>query len=387
MNYLFKRIYIASIFLIVVLALMASSFAGGYYYHLHKSIIPAPKASSKYNLIDEAISEIQATYYQKVNSTTLINGAIKGMMDSLGDKYASYMPPKKYDKFSEHMSGNYSGIGLYIGGEKGNIVAMGTIDGTPAKTAGLKEGDKILEVDGKSVNSLSVDDVVKRIRGQAGTKVKLIVSRKGKKHVYDLTRKKIDTPNVFSKKIGNIGYIKAHSFTKTISEKMKEKLTIFKKDKSIKGIILDLRANPGGELDQAIDVVGLFLTNVVAVRTKSRTQGNDSLFTTGQAVYNGPLVVLVDGNSASASEIVAGALKDHKRAKIVGQKTFGKGSVQTVVSLKNNGALLVPSQNWYTPSWRSINKVGIEPDFKVKLTIEDEKDTQLEKAKELLSAN
>ncbi|RJQ32112.1 MAG: S41 family peptidase [Actinobacteria bacterium] len=381
-----KKFLITFVLTIIFCLLISGAFVVGYHFGYNNYLLKnySVSGSSDLELINEALGQIKDNYYAKTNKEKLIQGALEGITKSLNNPFAEYLSPKNYKSFNQHMAGNYSGVGMILGFDKEQVYVVSLFEGSPAEASGIKEGDYIVKVDNRTVKEIGINTVAEHIKGPEGTKVKLLLKRKGKEIPFELTRRKIELPNVSSKMIGKIGYVKVHQFTRDLSEQVKKKMSLVLSKKP-KGLILDLRGNPGGELDQAIDLVGLYVNNVVVVRTKSK-QGEEKSYSSGQtAIYKGKLVVLVDKGSASASEIVAGALQDHKRATIIGEQTFGKGCVQNVITLSNKGALIIPSQKWFTPSWRSIDKKGITPDIVVKYRKNGDTDNQLQKALSILN--
>lgn len=318
--------------------------------------------------------------------------AISTMVDSLGDVYTKFLTPKEYKEESESIQGNLKGIGVQIGVREGKLLIIAPLEDTPGERAGLKSEDEILEIDGKSTKGITVEAAADKIRGPEGTTVKLLVKRKGEEpKLYTITRANIELKSVSTKtpKIGkvddNLGYIRLSSFlSRNTANEVREALAKYK-DKD--GIILDLRSNPGGLLTNAIYIADMFLSSKVIVSTVDKDGYKDTQNSLSIVSTNQPVVVLINGGSASASEILAGALKDNKRATIVGKKSFGKGLVQEINKLPDGSALHITIQKYLTPNGTDIHKKGITPDYVVDLTekdIEAKKDPQLEKACDVL---
>lgn len=325
-------------------------------------------------------------------------GAIAGMVASLGDPYTTYLDEKSNNELSNQLAGKLSGIGIEIGIKNNRLTVVAPIDGTPAAKAGLRAGDIVVSIDSQDTSSMTVDEAVTKIRGEKGTQVKLGIIHPGSS-VQDITitRDDITVPSVsYEIKPNNIGYIKIRTFgndTATQIEKISEEFAI----KGVKAVVIDVRDNPGGYLDSAVKISSEFLKQGVIVREKSKNSKDKSFTASGNGkLTDVPVVILVNGGSASASEILAGALHDNDRATLVGEKTFGKGSVQEIVCLKEGGlsissncksdSLKVTVAHWYTPDGINISKEGIKPDVEVKLTNEDynaDLDPQLVKALEV----
>ena len=318
--------------------------------------------------------------------------AISTMVDSLGDVYTKFLTPKEYKEESESIQGSLKGIGVQIGVRDGKLLVIAPLEDTPGERAGLKSEDEILEIDGKSTKGITVEAAAEAIRGPEGTKVKLLVKRKGEEvKLYTIERANIELKSVSTKapKIGkvddNLGYIRLSSFLSRNAAN--EFQTALKGYQDKDGIIIDLRSNPGGLLTNAIYIADMFLSSKVIVSTVDKDGYKDTQNSLSQAITKQPVVVLINGGSASASEILSGALKDNKRAIIVGKKSFGKGLVQEINKLPDGSALHITIQKYLTPNGIDIHKKGITPDYVVDLTEEDiknNKDPQLEKACEVL---
>lgn len=318
--------------------------------------------------------------------------AISTMVDSLGDVYTKFLTPKEYKEESESIQGSLKGIGVQIGVREGKLLIIAPLEDTPGERAGLKSEDEILEIDGKSTKGITVEAAAEAIRGPEGTNVKLLVKRKGEvAKLYTIERANIELKSVSTKapKIGkvddNLGYIRLSSFLSRNAAN--EFQTALKQYQDKDGIIIDLRSNPGGLLTNAIYIADMFLNSKVIVSTVDKDGYKDTQNSLSQVITKQPVVVLINGGSASASEILSGALKDNKRAIIVGKKSFGKGLVQEINKLPDGSALHITIQKYLTPNGIDIHKKGITPDYVVDLTEEDiknNKDPQLEKACEVL---
>jgi carboxyl-terminal processing protease len=388
----------AAIILIVAVVVPLSSFAVGYLYGKHQdNNLPTIRADEELALVRQVIDLVEEKYVEKVDRKKLIQGAAAGVIDSLGDPYSHYLDKKHFEMVEEETRGSYSGIGIYLGMKDKHPVVQSVIDGTPAFKAGLKPGDIILEVDGKKTQGKSIDEVASMIRGEEGTEVTLTLARVGREGTFKVTlrRATIKIPNVEAKLIENqIGYVRIRSFNATTIQDTERQLLELRK-KGAKGFIVDLRGNPGGLLDQAVQLASLFIKEgkIVSIRYRNKQEEVYNAIRVNNegkrlSLFEEPLVILVDGGSASASEIFAGAMKDYKRAVLVGEKTFGKGSVQDVIKLPSGDGILITIAKYYTPSGKSIHLKGIEPDVKVKapeiFNPGSKDDIQLQKAIEIL---
>lgn len=301
-------------------------------------------------------------------NTTLMQGALKGMVDSLGDPHSNYFTKKELKQFKEDIQGKYAGVGMIIQKKPSEVLTVvSPIEDTPAYNAGIRANDKILSIDGKSTHNLTADECMKMLKGKPGTPVKLVVYREALKKSKEVTLKRsmIELKYVKSKMIDkNIGYLRLTQFGDGVYKDMRSNLESLL-NQGAKGIILDLRSNPGGSLTEAVKIASMFIPNGRIVSTKTK-QGREEVFNReGKYFGNFPLVVLVNGGSASASEIVSGAIKDYKRGLLVGEKTFGKGSVQTLIDLPDGDGIKLTIAKYYTPSGVCIHGVGIQPDIKV----------------------
>lgn len=310
---------------------------------------------------------LQQNYVEEVDTKEILEGAIKGMLNSL-DPHSSYMDPDDFKDLQIETKGSFSGIGIEITMKDSILTVVSPIDDTPAFKKGLKAGDKILKIEGESTKDMSLVDAVKRLRGPNGTDVTISIHREGWTELKDftITRDNIPLVSVKAKTLEpGYGYIRIRSFQANTTKDFKKSMEDLTKDGDLKGLVLDLRNNPGGLLDQAVRISDVFLDEGLIVYTKSRRKENNLSYSAHKngAAYTFPIVVLVNEGSASASEIVAGALQDHKRALVLGAQTFGKGSVQTIHPMSNGAGLRLTTALYYTPNGRSIQATGITPDI------------------------
>ncbi len=376
---------IFSTFLIIILSLNISK---------HVSAANDDDIYKKIDLFSEVLDKINKEYVEDINQSEVMDAAINGVLQSL-DPYSAYMSPESFQNMQTETSGEFGGLGIEVSMEAGVVKVISPIDGSPADEVGVKAGDYIVKINENQVQGKTLTEAVDLMRGPVGSDIEITVRRKGVKKaiVFKITREIIKIQSVKSKKINdNIGYIRLTAFNENSSTQIKKKVNEFTKDKKIKGYILDLRNNPGGLLSQAIKISDFFLTNGEIVSTKSRKESeNRRWFANKGDIINGKvLIVLINYGSASASEIVAGALKDNKRAILLGENTYGKGSVQSIIHLKNNGAIRLTISKYYLPSGKSISEVGITPDIEVaesddEFRINTEKDNQLNFAIKLLN--
>jgi carboxyl-terminal processing protease len=348
----------------------------------------------KIDLFGEVLEKINKEYVDEIDQSKSMDSAINGLLQSL-DPYSAYMSPESFESMQTETSGEFGGLGIEVGMEAGVIKVISPIDNTPASRAGLKAGDYIVKINDVQVQGKSLMDAVDLMRGPVGSSVEVTVRRRGQKKalIFNISREIIEVQSVKFKLLDdNIGYIRLTSFNENSSQQIKEKIKKFNKNKNLKGFILDLRNNPGGLLSQAIKISDFFLENGEIVSTKSRRASeNRKWFAKKGDLTNGKtLIVLINYGSASASEIVAGALKDHKRAIILGENSYGKGSVQSIIPLKNRGAIRLTIAKYYLPSGKSISKVGVTPDIEIiedsdSFKINTETDNQLEFALKLFN--
>lgn len=317
----------------------------------------------------EIFGRIKRDYVEPVSDKKLLEDAVRGMLSGL-DPHSAYLVPEEYQELKEGTTGQFGGLGIEVTMENGFIKVVSPIDDTPAQRAGLKTGDLIIRLDDKPVKGMSLMEAVKTMRGEPGSKIELTVVREGEEAPlkFMLTRDIIKVKSVKNKLLEKgYGYIRISSFQSGTGESLLESLTQLKKENTgnLKGLVLDLRNNPGGVLNAAVEVSDAFLKNGLIVYTKGRIENSEMRFNaSGDDLLNGaPMVVLINAGSASASEIVAGALQDQKRAVIMGEKSFGKGSVQTILPTSSGAAVKLTTARYYTPSGRSIQAEGIEPDI------------------------
>lgn len=332
-----------------------------------KNALTQQQRIEAYNKLTKIINTVEAYYVDDININEIIDKAIDGLMTNL-DAHSGYLTEKKFKDLKVQTDGEFGGLGITIGMKDGALTVIAPLDDTPAQKAGLKSGDVILKINGESTLNMSIDDAVNIMRGKPKTSVKLTIVRSGESKPLDftITRDIIKVKSVHSRKIDgtNYLYIRVNSFDKNVTQSVLEEL---KKSKDVAGIILDLRNNPGGLLNQAVGLSDLFIKSGVIVSQKGRIkEENVEYKADGKAPYaNLPIVVLVNGGTASASEIVSGALQDHDRAIIVGENTFGKGSVQVVLPIDKTEAIKLTTAKYYLPSGRTIQAVGIKPDILV----------------------
>jgi carboxyl-terminal processing protease len=363
-------------------------------FFFHKSFSDNGDVYKKIDLFGEVLEKINNEYVDEVDQSKSMDAAINGLLQSL-DPYSAYMTPESLEGMQTETSGKFGGLGIEVGMEAGVVKVISPIDDTPASKAGLKAGDYIVKVDGIQVQGKSLSEAVDLMRGPVGSSIEITVRRRNVKKalIFNITREIIQVQSVKSELIdNNIGYIRLSSFNENSSEQIKVKVKKLNINKNLKGYILDLRNNPGGLLSQAIKISDFFLENGEIVSTKSRTVSeNRTWFAKKGDIINGKtLIVLINYGSASASEIVAGALKDHKRAIILGENSYGKGSVQSIIPLKNKGAIRLTIAKYYLPSGKSISKVGVTPDIEILEKLEgfkfnSETDNQLNFAIKLLN--
>tara|TARA_B100001059_G_scaffold128880_1_gene128746 strand:+ start:244 stop:1380 length:1137 start_codon:yes stop_codon:yes gene_type:complete len=348
----------------------------------------------KIDVFGEVLEKINKEYVDEINQSESMDSAINGLLQSL-DPYSSYMSPEIYSEMQTETSGEFGGLGIEVSMESGVVKVISPIDDTPASRAGIKAGDYIVKIDDTQVQGKSLSEAVELMRGPVGSGIELTVRRSGVKKALTFTiiREIIQIQSVKSDLIEeNIGYVRLTSFNENSAEQIKKKIKELEKNKKIKAYILDLRNNPGGLLSQAIKISDFFLNDGEIVSTKSRQiSENRKWFANQGDLTNGKsLIVLINYGSASASEIVAGALKDHKRAILIGENSYGKGSVQSIIPLKNKGAIRLTVAKYYLPSGKSISEVGVSPDIEVgedegDFQIKTETDNQLNYAIKLLN--
>ena len=348
----------------------------------------------KIDLFGEVLEKINKEYVDEINQSESMDSAINGLLQSL-DPYSAYMSPEIFQEMQTETSGEFGGLGIEVSMEAGVVKVITPIDDTPASKAGIKAGDYIVKINNTQVQGKSLSEAVDLMRGLVGTDIELTVRRRGVKKAltFIITREIIEVQSVKSDLLeNNIGYIRLTSFNDNSSQQIKKRIKKLKENENLKAFILDLRNNPGGLLSQAIKISDFFLEDGEIVSTKSRKKSeNRKWFARKGDITDGKtLLVLINYGSASASEIVAGALKDHKRAIILGERSYGKGSVQSIIPLKNKGAIRLTVSKYYLPSGKSISEVGVRPDIEVNeegadFRIKTDTDNQLNYAIKLLN--
>ena len=348
----------------------------------------------KIDLFGEVLEKINKEYVDEIDQSESMDAAIDGLLQSL-DPYSGYMSPKTFDEMQTDTSGEFGGLGIEVTMESGVVKVISPIDDTPASRAGIKAGDYIVKIDNTQVQGKSLSEAVDLMRGPIGSSIELTIRRRGEKKalIFKVTREIIEIKSVKADLLDkNIGYLRLTSFNENSAKQIEKEIKKLEKNNKLKAYILDLRNNPGGLLSQAITISDFFLENGEIVSTKSRKSSeNRKWFAKKGDITNGKtLIVLINYGSASASEIVAGALKDHKRAILLGENSYGKGSVQSIIPLKNKGAIRLTVAKYYLPSGKSISEVGVSPDIEIdeeldNFQIKTETDNQLNYALKLLN--
>tara|TARA_B100001027_G_scaffold214720_1_gene187415 strand:+ start:2607 stop:3737 length:1131 start_codon:yes stop_codon:yes gene_type:complete len=348
----------------------------------------------KIDLFSEVLDQINKQYVEDINQSDAMDAAINGVLQSL-DPYSAYMSPDTLKNMATETSGEFGGLGIEVGMEAGVIKVISPLDNSPASDVGIKAGDYIIKVDGVQIQGKSLSEAVDLMRGPVGSDIEITVRRIGLKKAinFQIKRDIIEVASVKAEiKDKNVGYVRLTSFNENSSDQIKNEFKKFKKNKNVKYFILDLRNNPGGLLSQAIKISDFFLDNGEIVSTKSKKKfENRKWFAKKGDIINGKtIIVLINYGSASASEILAGALKDHKRAILIGERSYGKGSVQSIIPLNNDGAIRLTVSKYYLPSGDSISEVGVEPDFEIveendEFRINTDTDNQLKFALNLLN--
>ena len=355
------------------------------------------KLYEKIDLLGEVLEKVQDEYVDEIDQAEVMDFAINGILQSL-DPYSAYMNPEIYKEMQTDTSGEFGGLGIEVTMESGVVKVITPIDDTPASRVGVRAGDYIVRINGEQVQGKTLMEAVNLMRGPVGSSIEITIRRKGlkKAKIFTIIREIIEIKSVVSKLIDNeIGYLRLRAFNENSSNQLKGEILKLKKNKKLVGYILDLRNNPGGLLTQAVKISDFFLDDGEIVSTRGR-KNRENRKTFAERHYKGdiikgkPLIVLINNGSASASEIVAGALQDHKRAVLLGETTYGKGSVQSIIPLRNRGAIRLTISKYYLPSGKSISEVGVTPDIRVE--VEDEEfsinsitDNQLNYAVKLLS--
>lgn len=379
---------------LLAILLLVGAFAGGVAFDRIRRIGSVLSSAQSASSVASAVGEVAGIIEEKAltpsSETSLTTAAINGMLESLEDSYAVYYDAAHYQYLQEQNSGTFDGIGVTITSVDGKVVVVSVLEGSPAEKAGIKANDVIVSIDGETQDAWDVDDVVLRIRGEEGTSVTLGIQREGESSLrtFTVTRAAIDVPNVESELLeSDIGYISLYTFNEQSANDVRSAIEDLSQQ-GAKGFILDLRDNPGGLLTAAVDVSSLFVDSGVIVRVEDRDGVAKEYQATGEAATDAPLVVLINGNSASASEIVSGALQDYGRATLVGERSYGKGSVQEIEELTSGGAIKLTVAHYVTPKNRVIDKIGLTPDVVVEmdaaLAADHATDTQLQRAIEVL---
>ena len=368
-----------------------------FFIYINSSVYSKNNLYEKIDLFGEVLENIKKDYVDDVDQAEMIDSAINGVLQSL-DPYSAYMSPELFKEMQTDTKGEFGGLGIEIGMEAGVVKVISPIDDTPASEAGIKAGDYIVKIGNEQVQGKSLLEAVKMMRGPVGTSIDLTIRRKNVKKPleFKVVRKIIEVQSVSSKIIGidkNLGYIRLKSFNENSDKQFLSSVKKFEKNSKIKGYVFDLRNNPGGLLTQAINITDFFLDDGEIVSTKGRKISETRKFFArrGDEINGKPIVVLINNGSASASEIFAGALKDHKRAIILGENSYGKGSVQSIIPLGNGGGMRITISKYYLPSGKSISEVGVTPDILVEeegndFRINSEKDNQLDYAIKLFSS-
>ena len=352
------------------------------------------KFYEKIDLFSEVLEKINDEYVDEIDQSEIMDSAINGVLQSL-DPYSSYMNPEIFKEMQTETSGEFGGLGIEVTMEAGVVKVITPIDDTPASKAGVKAGDYIVRIDGEQVQGKSLMEAVNLMRGPVDTYIEITIRRKGsaKAKIFKIKREIIEIKSVAAKLIENeIGYLRLRAFNENSDDQLKKEISKLQKNKNLSGYIFDLRNNPGGLLSQAVTISDFFLNDGEIVSTKGRRSRENRKFfaNKGDKINGKPLIVLINNGSASASEIVAGALQDQKRAILLGERTFGKGSVQSIIPLKNKGAIRLTISKYYLPSGKSISEIGVSPDIIVEesendFVINTDTDNQLNYAIKLLN--
>tara|TARA_Y100000815_G_scaffold269416_1_gene292119 strand:- start:42 stop:1196 length:1155 start_codon:yes stop_codon:yes gene_type:complete len=352
------------------------------------------KLYEKIDLFSEVLEKINNEYVDEIDQSEVMDSAINGVLQSL-DPYSAYMNPEIYEEMQTETSGEFGGLGIEVTMEAGVVKVITPIDDTPASRAGVKAGDYIVRINGEQVQGKTLMEAVNLMRGPVNTSIEITIRRKGlkKAKIFKIKREIIEIKSVASKLIEKeIGYLRLRAFNENSSDQLKKEISKLEKKENLLGYIFDLRNNPGGLLSQAIKISDFFLDDGEIVSTKGRKNRENRKFFAkkGDKINGKPLIVLINNGSASASEIVAGALQDQKRAILLGESTFGKGSVQSIIPLKNKGAIRLTISKYYLPSGKSISEIGVSPDIMVEeseenFVINTDSDNQLNYAIKLLN--
>ena len=383
-----KKIFNLKYILIITTTILLNIFNTSYSQNMDKLY-------KKIDLFSEVLEKVQEEYVDEVKQEEVMDSAINGILQSL-DPYSAYMSPEVYDEMQAETSGEFGGLGIEVSMENGVVKVIAPIDNTPASRAGVKAGDYIVRINGEQVQGKTLIEAVNLMRGPVGTSIEITVRRKGSKKakIFTIIREIIEIQSVVSRIIDDeIGYLRLRAFNENSSNQLKTEIFKLEKNSQLVGYIFDLRNNPGGLLSQAVKISDFFLNDGEIVSTKGRkSRENRKYFAKkGDQIKGKPLIVLINGGSASASEIVAGDLQDQKRAILLGEATYGKGSVQTIIPLKNRGAIRLTISKYYLPSGKSISEVGVLPDIKIEeqneeFSINTSTDNQLNYAAKLFSS-
>lgn len=333
------------------------------------------KLYEKIDLLGEVLEKVQDEYVDEIDQAEVMDFAINGILQSL-DPYSAYMNPKIYEEMQTETSGEFGGLGIEVSMEGGVVKVISPIDDTPAARVGVKAGDYIVRINGEQVQGKTLMEAVNLMRGPVGSPIEITIRRKGlkKAKIFTITREIIEIKSVISKLIDNeIGYLRLRAFNENSSNQLKGEISKLEKNNKLVGYILDLRNNPGGLLSQAVRISDFFLDDGEIVSTRGRKSRENRKFFAkkGDRIKGKPLIVLINNGSASAAEIVAGALQDQKRAVLLGEATYGKGSVQSIIPLRNKGAIRLTISKYYLPSGKSISEVGVTPDIRVEAEDEE----------------
>ncbi len=382
-----KRINYLKYVLVIITAASLNIFNNAY------SQNNIDKLYEKIDLFSEVLEKIQNEYVEDIDPAEAMDAAINGLLQSL-DPYSGYMSEETFQESTTETSGEFGGLGIEVTMESGVVKVITPIDDTPAARAGIKAGDYIVKINNEQVRGKTLMEAVNLMRGPVGTSIELTIRRKSlkKAKIFNITREVIEIQSVISKLIKDkVGYLRLRAFNQNSSDQLKEEISKIQKNNRLVGYILDLRNNPGGLLTQAVQISDFFLDGGEIVSTKGRKSRENRKFFAkkGDKIKGKPLIVLINNGSASASEIVAGALQDQKRAVLLGEATFGKGSVQTIIPLRNRGAMRLTISKYYLPSGKSISEIGVLPDIRVEekgeeFLINTATDNQLNYAIELL---
>ena len=382
-----KKYFYEKIFLIILITISLNSFHVAYSQNIDKLY-------QKIDLFSEVLEKIQDEYIDEVDQAEVMDSAINGVLQSL-DPYSAYMNPEIFEEMQTETSGEFGGLGIEVSMEAGVVKVIAPIDDTPAARAGIKSGDYIVKIDDEQVQGKTLMEAVHLMRGPVGSSIELTVRRKGlkKAKIFKIIREIIEIRSVVSELIDNeIGYLRLRAFNENSGDQLKNEISKLEKNKKLVGYIFDLRNNPGGLLSQAVKISDFFLDDGEIVSTKGRKSRENRKFFAkkGDRIKGKPLIVLINNGSASAAEIVAGALQDQKRAVLLGETTYGKGSVQSIIQLRNRGAIRLTISKYYLPSGKSISEVGVSPDIKIEeegdeFSINTNTDNQLNYAVKLFS--